>query len=376
MAEDLYKTLGVSKTATADEIRKAYRKLARKHHPDVNPGKPEHGEKFKKISSAYEVLSDDKRRKAYDEFGEDSLRTGFDADKQRAYEQQSRQQAERGGGGFRGGGGVSGGGFGGDEGGYDFDLGDLFGGGGRGASRSGPRTGDDIVARVELDLPQAIKGIELSVDAPTGKTCATCKGAGSLGGKCTRCGGSGRVNAAQGPMKIVAACPQCGGSGKEPCPTCHGSGVIPGTRKVTVRVPPGADTGDRLRVAGVGAPGTRGGPPGDLYIEVVVRAHKHFRRDGLDLTLTLPVMVDEAYLGANVSVPTADGSVQLKIPPKSQTGQKLRLRGKGVKRGSSTGDLYVELQVRLPDKDDPKFAEAVTAAGSSYSKPVREEVTL
>ncbi|MDB4953661.1 MAG: dnaJ [Myxococcales bacterium] len=383
MASDLYQDLGVKKTATADEIRKAYRKLARKHHPDVNPGKPEQAEKFKKVTNAYEVLSDDKKRKAYDEFGDDALRTGFDPDKERAYQEQARQ-AQRAGGGFRGGGaGFPGGGFpgggAGGQGDFDFDLGDLFGGGMSGGgrpARTGPRPGEDIVARVDLDLPQAIRGIELSVDAPTGQTCTTCKGAGTLGAKCTQCGGTGRVNAAQGPMRIVAACPRCGGSGKEPCPTCHGSGVITGTRKVTVRIPPGADNGDRLRVPGVGAPGTQGGPPGDLYIEVNVRPHRHFRREGLDLTLSLPVTVDEAYVGATLSVPTADGSVQLKIPPRSQTGQKLRLRGKGIKRGTTTGDQYVELSVRLPDQDNPQFAEAAKAARTAYSKPVREEVTL
>jgi molecular chaperone DnaJ len=371
---DLYKDLGVSKTATADEIRKAYRKLARKHHPDVNPGKPEHADKFKKVASAYEVLSDEKKRKAYDEFGDDALRSGFDADKERAYQEQAKQ-AQRGGGGFRGGGFPGGGGGGGGD--YDFDLGDLFGGGMGGATtRTGPRQGEDVVARVDLDLPQAIRGIELSVDAPTGQQCTTCRGAGTLGGKCTQCGGSGRVNAAQGPMRIVAACPKCGGTGKEPCPTCQGTGVINGTRKVTVRIPAGADNGDRLRVPGVGAPGTRGGPPGDLYIEVNVRPHRHFRREGLDLTLTLPVTVDEAYTGATISVPTADGSVQLKVPPRSQTGQKLRLRGKGIKRGANTGDEYVELQVKLPDQEDAQFAEAAKAARAAYSKPVREEVTL
>ncbi len=366
--------LGVARTATADEIRKAYRKLARKHHPDVNPGKPAEADKFKRVASAYEVLSDEKKRKAYDEFGDASLRSGFDADGQRAYEQRARRAAES----RRAGGGR---GFGGgyasedDGGGFDFDLGDLFGGGGR-AARRGPAAGDDIVASVELDFVQALRGAELSVDAPTGQTCPTCTGSGTTGAKCKTCDGTGRVNAAGGPMRIVAACPHCGGSGKEPCPTCHGEGVVPGTRKVTVRIPPGADDGSRLRVPGLGSPGRGGGPPGDLYIQIKVRAHPHFSREGLDLLLKLPVTVAEAYLGASIPVPTPDGPVQLKVPPRSQSGQNLRLRGKGVRRGDDVGNLLVELLVRVPDKEDARLAEAVKAANDLYSTPVREGVTL
>jgi len=373
---DLYKVLGVARTATADEIRKAYRKLARTHHPDVNPGKPEAADRFKEISAAYDVLGDEQRRKAYDEFGDISLQSGFDADKARAYQRQaeearraaSARQAAGGDGGF--------GGFGG----FDFDLGDILGGGGRprrpGAARGGPVPGHDVVASVTLDFVQALRGAELSVDAPTGTTCATCKGAGTRGGACPECHGAGRVDAARGPMRIVATCPTCDGTGKEPCTTCHGTGVVGGSRKVTVRIPPGADDGSRLRVPGLGGPGLRGGPAGDLYIEIAVRPHPHFRRAGLDLHLTLPVTVAEAYLGASVSVPTPDGPVDLKVPPRSQSGQKLRLRGKGVRRGDDVGNLIVELAVRLPDRDDEAFAEAATAAAGAYSRPVREGVTL
>ena len=380
MAEpDPYQTLGVSRTATADEIRKAYRKLARKHHPDVNPGKPAEAEKFKRIASAYDILSDEKKRKAYDEFGEVSTRSGFDADQERAYQQQAEQAARA-----RASGrsrsrayadADDGDGGGGSYGGFDFDLGDLFGGGGR-QGRRGPSGGQDIVASVELDFVTALRGTELQVEVPSGQTCPTCKGTGTSGEPCPVCRGSGRVNAAGGPMRIVQACPNCGGSGKKPCPTCSGEGVLPGTRKVTVRIPPGADHGSRLRVPGLGGTGRAGGPAGDLYIEIKVKPHPHFRREGLDLHLNLPVTVGEAYLGASVPVPTPDGPVQLKIPPRSQTGQTLRLRGKGVTRGDDTGNLLVELVVRVPDKEDARFAEVARSADALYAKSVREGVTL
>ena len=358
-------------------FRKAYRKLARKHHPDVNPGKPEAADTFKKVSAAYEVLSDEARRKAYDEFGEVSLRTGFDADKMRAYQRQAaaaeQAAAARPARGSGGGPGRAGGGGGDGDFGFDFDLADILGGR---AARGGPLPGRDIGAGVTLDFAQALRGVELSVDAPTGQSCPTCHGAGNLGVTCPQCKGSGRVDAARGPMRIVTTCPTCDGTGKQPCATCGGSGVVAGSRKVTVRIPPGADDGSRLRVPGLGSPGLRGGPPGDLVIEITVRPHPHFRRSGLDLHLILPVTVGEAYLGASVPVPTPDGPVDLKVPPRSQSGQRLRLRGKGVRRGDEVGNLLVELAVRLPDRDDDAFAEAARAAGAAYSRPVREEVTL
>jgi molecular chaperone DnaJ len=369
VAESPYQILGVEKGASAEDIRKAYRRLARKHHPDVNPGKPAEAEKFKQIAAAYEILSDDKKRAAYDEFGEASTRTGFDADEARAYQREAergrttarpRSYAERA--------------YADEEtGAYDFDLGDLFGGG---RARRASSAGADIAAQVELDLVNALRGTQLAVEVPTGEPCPTCKGSGHLDTPCHQCHGSGRVNAAQGPMKIVVACPACGGNGKEPCSHCGGEGVLPGTRQVTVRVPAGAENGERLRVPGLGAPGRAGGPAGDLYIQVHVKPHPHFRREGLDLHLTLPVTVAEAYVGASVEVPTLEGTVQLKIPPHSQSGQKLRLRGKGVKRGSDVGNLIVELAVRLPDQEDARLAEAARAAEALYSRPVREGVTL
>ncbi|MFN0249633.1 MAG: DnaJ C-terminal domain-containing protein [Kofleriaceae bacterium] len=299
MAESLYETLGVAKTASADEIRKAYRKLARKHHPDVNPGDSSAETAFKKVSAAYEVLSDEARRKAYDEFGDASLQTGFDPAKAREYTrwQDARQRrASR---------------VGNREGPVEFDLSDLFG---RQAPR-GPTRGNDLYASMEIDLRQAIDGTEMTAD-------------------------------------------------------------LPGHGTVRVRIPKGADSGDALRVPGKGSPGRQGGPAGDLVIETIVRPHPLLRRDGLNLYITMPVTLDEAYGGANIEVPTFDGPVVLKIPPRSQQHAKLRLRGKGVARKDERGDLIVELDVRMPDRADDALAEALRTTAALYSTPVREGVAL
>jgi curved DNA-binding protein len=303
MAESLYDTLGVAKTASADDIRKAYRKLARKHHPDVNPGDKAAEASFKKIASAYEVLSDDAKRKAYDEFGDASLQGGFDPAKAREYAkwQSSRQQRSSR--------------FGDDEGPVDFDFSEFFGGMGGQRGRGGKMRGRDMTAQVEIDLRQAIEGTELQAD-------------------------------------------------------------LPGHGNVRVRIPKGADTGSTLRVPGKGAPGRNGGPPGDLVIETVLVPHPHLRRDGLDLYLRLPVTIAEAYNGASVDVPTFEGPVVLKIPPRTQQGAKLRLRGKGVPKKDGRGDMYVELDVRVPDKADDALAEALKATDALYTRPVREGIKL
>lgn len=297
MAESPYDTLGVAKTASADEIRRAYRKLARTHHPDVNPGDAKAEEQFKKIAAAYDVLSDDKKRAAYDEFGDASLQSGFDPAKAREYAQWQKTREQRS---TR---------FGEERGPVDFDFAEFFG-----QRARGPQRGADLGVTVELDLRQAIEGTELAVELPS-----------------------------------------------------HGS--------VRIRIPKGADTGSVLRVAGKGAPGAGGGPAGDLVIEMVVRPHPRVRRDGLDLYLTLPITLDEAYNGASIEVPTFDGAVSLKVPPRSPHA-KLRLRGKGVQRGDERGDMIVELDPRLPDRADDAFAEAVRATDRLYSKPVREGFTL
>lgn len=297
MAESLYETLGVKKDATSDAIRTAYRKLARKHHPDVNPGDKKAEEAFKKISAAYEVLADDKKRAAYDEFGDESLQGGFDPAKAREYKrwQSTRQQRSSR--------------FAGDDGPIEFDFGEMFG------RRRGPQRGQDLRATIEIDLRQAVEGAEFSAE-------------------------------------------------------------IPGQGTVRVRIPKGADTGSTMRVPAKGSPGINGGPPGDLVIETDVRPHPYLRRDGLDLYLTLPVTLDEAYNGATIDVPTFEGTVALKIPPRTQNHAKLRLRGKGIPRKDTRGDLIAELDVRMPDQADDALAAALGASARLYKRPVREEVKL
>lgn len=296
MAATLYDTLGVKRDASVDDIRKAYRKLARKHHPDVNPGNKSSEDKFKAISSAYEVLSDPKRRAEYDEFGDAALHGGFDPGKAREYAkwQDRRQQRASD---FDDGGPV------------EFDFAELFN------RRRGPGRGQDVHAVFQMDLRQAVEGAEVSIEVPEQGT-------------------------------------------------------------VRVRIPPGADTGSVIRLAGRGSPGKRGGPPGDLVIETEVRPHPVLRRDGLDLYLRLPVTLDETYNGASVDVPTFEGTVVLKIPPRSQNGSRLRLRGKGIERKGKRGDLFVELDVRMPDRQDDALAAALKAGTNLYAVPVREGLTL
>jgi molecular chaperone DnaJ len=361
-AKDLYKILGVARTATQDEIRKAYRKKARKLHPDVNPGNKDAEEKFKEVSAAHDVLSEPDKRKLYDEFGVDALAGGFDPEKARSYQRWSSGR------------GASGAGSDGDLG---FDLDDLLGrfsrargggGGGGGAAAGWAEPGRDIVATVELDFVDALRGIQVSVEIPVRPSCTTCGGSGAQPGTetkaCPQCNGAGRVQVVRGPMKMMTACPACAGRGviRTPCATCGGDGTIESRETVKVRIPPGADEGSELRVRGKGAPGSGGGPPGDLIIVTRVRPHAHFRRTGNDLQLRLPVTLDEAYSGATIEVPTPDGPVQMKVPARSQTGARLRLRGKGVAHGKETGDLYVEIEVRVPDKEDAAFAEQLRAA--------------
>jgi curved DNA-binding protein len=298
MAGSLYDILGVKRDASADDIRKSYRKLARKHHPDVNPGDRKAEERFKKVSAAYDVLSDDKKRAAYDEFGDQSLHGGFDPDKAREYKKWQNTRTQQRASHF-------------DDGPIEFDFGELFGRG----RRRGPNRGHDLRTVVEMDLRQAIEGAEVAVEIPEQGT-------------------------------------------------------------VRVRIPPGADTGSVIRIAGKGAPGAQGGPPGDLVIETEVRPHPLLRRDGLDLHLRLPVTIDEAYNGATVDVPTFEGTVALKIPARSQSHAKLRLRGKGIARKDHRGDMFVELDVRMPDRADTELAEALRKHRDAYSAPVRQEVKL
>lgn len=363
--EDPYQTLGVPQTATQAEIKKAYLKLARKWHPDVNPGNAEAEQRFKEIAGAYEVLSDPDKRRLYDEFGREGLRGGFDAEQARAYKDWSERRSASGtpfGGGFS-----------------DFDLGDLsdfFGA----KAPSGAHRGADIQADVVLEFAEALKGTQVQATVPSHSACPVCDGSGIEPGStpvtCPQCHGSGRTNAVRGPMRLLTTCGTCLGEGvlRTRCHACQGLGVTQQQTTVTVRIPPGADDGSQLTVKGKGMPGRHGGPAGDLVITTRVKPHPHYTRDGLDLRLRLPITIDEAVNGASVAVPTAGGEVRLKIPPRSQNGTVLRLREKGVSKKEQRGDLYVELFVVLPDQPDEAFEAAARAA--NYGQPVRKEVRL
>ncbi len=369
-SKDLYKLLGVERTASKDDIRKAYRKLARKHHPDINPNDAEAEQRFKEISAAHDVLSDPDKRKLYDEFGEASLQGGFDPEQARAYRDWNQRAAA---GGAAPGRGMH----------FDIDdLGDLFGDSGgfgraTGARRTRPVRGDDLRVDVELDFEESLRGKEIKLQVPTVQPCATCHGNGEKPGSqqtCPSCHGAGRRKVAEGPMQFMVSCPTCGGEGKvgTPCPTCDGTGNRVGEDSFTVRIPPGAEDGSRLTISGRGGPGLHGGPRGDLVIITHVRPHPHVRREGLDLYLELPLTLEEAYSGASIELPTPSGPVKLKVPPHSQSGSRLRLAGKGVRRKDQRGDLYAELVVRMPDRASDELAQALKEAQKLYTKPVRE----
>ena len=332
---DYYQTLGVGRNASVDDIRKAYRKLARKYHPDINPGDKPAEEKFKEISAAYEVLSDADKRKLYDEFGEQGLSAGFDPQKARAY-QQWQQQSEQTGGTFRFEHGDSGDFFG-------FNFEDLFGGR-RAGKRNAPTRGEDLEARMDIDFLDAVRGFQTGLTLQRPVTC-------------DRCGGTGKVS-------------------DKTCPVCGGSGRVVRQDTVRVNIPPGAETGKRIRVPGKGASGTRGGPAGDLYITPRVRSHPLFTRDGNDLTMELPITIGEALAGASIEVPTPGGTVKVKVPPGAQSGQRLRVKGKGVAAHgrNPAGDLYLRLMIKAPRNGFPRdLAERLDRA---YDENVRKDLRI
>jgi len=328
---DYYEVLGVSKSASADEIKKAYRRLAMKHHPDRNKDDDGSEARFKEAKEAYEVLKDTDKRSAYDRFGHDGVR-----------------------GAAGGAGGFGAEGFGdifGDV------FGDIFGGGGR--RGGGPQVfrGADLGYELKLDLEKAVAGDDVKIDVPTQVTCETCKGSGAKKGsepvQCTTCGGVGQVRMQQGFFSIQQTCPACKGAGTtiaDPCKDCHGRGRVRKTRTLAVKVPAGVDDGDRIRLSGEGEAGRNGGPPGDLYVEIRVKPHKLFERDGSNLSCEVPVSIAVATLGGEVELPTLDGNVALKVPSGTQSGKVFRLRGKGVRtvRDARLGDLFAQVAVETP----------------------------
>lgn len=336
MAEkkDYYEILNVSKNASEAEIKKAFKRLAMKYHPDRNPEDEEALARFKEAREAYDVLSDPQKRAAYDQFGH----AGVDP-----------SAGMGGAGGF--GGGASFADIFGDV------FGDIFGGGG--GARGGARVfrGADLRYNLELSLEEAVRGTEVSIRVPTQVQCEECGGSGARKGSspqtCTTCGGHGQVRMQQGFFALQQTCPRCHGSGQiisDPCPACHGQGRVQKHKTLSVKVPAGVDNGDRIRLSGEGEAGENGGPPGDLYVHILVKEHPIFERDGNDLYCDVPISITSAALGGELEVPTLDGRVKLKIPPETQSGKMFRLRGKGVKsvRGNQAGDLMCRVQVETP----------------------------
>src|SRR5580704_12569530 len=383
--QDYYQTLGVGREADVDEIRKAYRKLARKHHPDLNPGDKASEDRFKKVQEAYDILSDAKKKQMYDQYGfysENGMPSG----------------AGPGGAGPRG----PNMGFGG------FDFSDAFARGGAGGRarpqpeetanfqdifsqwfgragnepQSAPEKGSDLEYGLSIDFWQAIKGTQVRLNINRQEVCTTCGGTGAAktGGNtvCPECNGSGNVTQAAGAMRFSLTCPRCNGSGRlhNACPTCHGDGRISTSETVDVRIPPGAQQGSRLRVAGKGNAGTHGAPPGDLYITVRVEPHAFFRRDGDDIEITVPVRIDEAGCGTKIEVPTIDGRALLKIPQGTKNGQKFRLREKGVlnSRTNARGDQLVEVTLEAPVVHDERTKELLREYATLHPEDPRAEI--
>lgn len=353
--KDLYAILGLAKGASADEVRKAYRKLARKHHPDLNPGDKQAEERFKDLSLANDVLSDDTKRALYDEFGMEGLQAGFDPVRAREYKRWAdsghgfsfRRGAAEEPGGFDFGfefprGGRRGGARPGDDRGFADILSEMFGG-----EEPLHRAGQDIEHPIEVDLLDALRGTSTAVTVRRPAQCATCKG-------------TGRV-------------------GRRGCTTCGGSGAVETREKLNVRIPAGVGDGSRVRVAGKGGAGANGGKAGDLYFVIRVRPHERIRREGKDLTIEVPITVGEAVRGGSITVPTLSGEVKLKVPPGSQSGQRLRLRGRGAPdpKGGEPGDLYVRLMVQVPTAANvEELQEALAALDRAYRGDPRADLSL
>ena len=325
---DYYEILGVDKGISEKDLKKAYRRVAMKYHPDRNPGDKEAEEKFKEASEAYEILSDSQKRAAYDQYGHDGV------DPQMG-----------GGSGFNNFSDI-----------FGDVFGDIFGGGGSRGGR-GPQRGSDLQYTLQVTLEQAVKGTTAKIKVPTLVVCKACDGSGAKAGskpvQCTTCGGVGQVRMQQGFFSVQQTCPTCHGKGtiiKDPCDSCHGQGRVEETKTLSVKVPPGVDTGDRIRLNGEGEAGPAGGVAGDLYVQISVKQHDIFERDGANLYCEVPINFVDAVLGGELEVPTLDGRVKLKVPAETQTGKLFRLRGKGVTpvRSSTKGDLLCRIVVETP----------------------------
>ena len=341
---DYYETLGVSKGATAEEIKKAYRQKAKELHPDRNADNPESEAKFKEANEAYEVLKDANKKAAYDRYGHAAFENGMGS-------------AGQPGGGFRGGQGDFASAFS-DV--FDDLFGDFMGGRGGGGARTRATRGNDLRYNLRISLEEAFKGVQKTINVPSAVSCNVCHGTGAEGGSepvtCPTCSGMGKVRAQQGFFTVERTCPTCNGAGqtiKNPCKTCHGQGRVEKERALSVNVPAGVETGTRIRLAGEGEAGMRGGPTGDLYIFIEVKDHALFERDGNNLFCRVPVSMVDAALGGEIEVPTIDGGrSRVKIPEGSQAGRQMRLRGKGMPalRSGGPGDMFIELAVETPVK--------------------------
>lgn len=341
--KDYYEILGVNKDASSEDIKKSYRKLAMKYHPDRNPDNPKAEEQFKEAKEAYEMLTDDQKRAAYDQYGHAGVDPSMGG----------------------GGGGFGGAGFG-DA--FGDIFGDIFGGGARGGQRNNVYRGADLRYNMEISLEDAAKGTETKIRIPVQAKCETCNGSGAKAGKspvtCGTCGGQGQVRMQQGFFSVQQTCPKCHGGGKtikeeDKCGTCHGAGRVKLNKTLSVKIPAGVDEGDRIRLSGEGEAGVNGGPTGDLYVVVHLKQHEIFQRDGGNLHCEMPISFSTAALGGEIEVPTLGGSAKMKIPAETQTGGVFRLKGKGIKplRQSDHGDLMVHVVVETPVKLTEKQKE-------------------
>lgn len=363
MAKDYYQILGVPRDAKESRIKAAYRKLARKYHPDVNPGDANAERRFKEISEAYQVLGDPEKRKRYDQFGtvDPGAFTGART------------------GGFD----FSGFDFGGMGGGFGDIFSEIFGRRRKRRTTDAPRRGADLQYVVNLSFADALKGVETEVTINRRVTCKTCGGRGHIltgsAVPCSACGGSGKRVIQQGALRFETTCEVCGGAGVssgEACKACRGKGTVPHRERIKVRIPAGVGDGSRVRVAGKGDAGANGGPAGDLYILVKVDKHKFFTRKGNNIYVTVPITVSEAALGTKLEVPTIDGSATIRIPPATQSGQRFRLRGRGAKalRGGGAGDQFVEVKIVLPKVIDEGTKEIYRKLQASERWNPRKEI--